>query len=282
MPTAKVGDINMYYEDQGQGETLVLIPGIGGDSTYYFRQIPSFSQKYRVIAIDNRGAGRSDKPDIPYTMGMLAADVAGLLDVININSAHILGHSLGGMIAQYFALNYPEKVRTLVLGATICSASHLVKSTLTDVFTTGITTGQPRDLTPRQIFQETLPFGFTQEFINNNQDLIEQYFIESSKYPTPPYTFARQGQAAFGHETYDHLPKIKAPALVIAGDTDAIFSAENSRLIASRIPDAQLVILKNAAHSFQIEAAEETNKIVLSFLSKHNHWGLVQVDEDQS
>jgi 3-oxoadipate enol-lactonase len=273
MPTAKVGNINIYYEDQGKGEVVVLIPGIGCDSTYWFRQIPAFSKEYRVIAIDNRGTGRSDKPEIPYTMEMLAADIAGLLDIINVDTAHVFGHSLGGMIAQHFALGYPKKVRTLILGATICGGSHWIQGTLAEAFQALLAPDHLRNLTPREICQEALSFEFTQEFIDNNPTLIERHITEKTRYPAPPYVLAMQGQAVYGHDTYDHLPAIKVPTLVIAGDADGVFSVENSRLLASRIPNAKLVVLKNVAHSFQIEAAEEANKIVLSFLSKHSRSG---------
>jgi 3-oxoadipate enol-lactonase len=269
MPTAKVGDINLYYEDQGKGEVLVLIPGIGCNSTYWFRQIPVFSKGYRVIAIDNRGVGRSDKPEIPYTMGMLAADIAGLLDSINVEAAHVFGHSMGGMIAQHFALGYPKRVQTLILGATVCGGPHWIQGTLEEAFQAFQAPNHLQNLTPREICQEALSFEFTKEFIDNNPALIERHIIERTRYPAPPYVGAMQGQAIAGHNTYDRLPEINMPTLVIAGDADGLISVENSRLLASRIPNAELVVLKNVAHSFHIEAAEEANKIVLGFLRKH-------------
>jgi pimeloyl-ACP methyl ester carboxylesterase len=129
-----------------------------------------------------------------------------------------------------------------------------------------------RNLTPREIFQEGLSFEFTQKFIDNNPALIDRHLTERTRYPTPLYVYARQGQAG-GHDTYDRLPEINVPTLVITGDADGIFSVENSRLLASRIPGAELVMLKNVAHSFIIEAAEEANKIVLGFLRKHRRSG---------
>jgi pimeloyl-ACP methyl ester carboxylesterase len=126
MPTAKVGDINIYYEIHGKGEPLVLIYGYVGHSGLWFRQIPTLSKKYRVIAFDNRGIGQSDKPDIPYTMAMMAADIAGLLDIIGIDAAHVFGISMGGMIAQHFALNYPQRVISLILGCTYCGGLHSI------------------------------------------------------------------------------------------------------------------------------------------------------------
>ena len=126
MPTVKVGDISIYYEIHGEGEALVLIMGYGGSSLGWFRQIPVFSRGFKVVAFDNRGTGRSDKPDIPYTMKMMAGDVAGLLEAIGIDAAHIYGVSMGGRIAQEFALRYPEKVVSLILGCTSCGGTHTI------------------------------------------------------------------------------------------------------------------------------------------------------------
>ena len=107
MATEKVGDLNIYYEVRGEGEPLLMISGYGDSSEVWFCQITGLCREYRVILFDNRGAGRSDKPDIPYTMQMFAQDTAGLLEALSIDTAHIYGVSMGGMIAQEFALRYP-------------------------------------------------------------------------------------------------------------------------------------------------------------------------------
>ena len=114
MPTVRVGDINMYYEIHGKGEPLLLIMGLGSDLTSWIFQIPEFSKKYRVIAFDNRGVGRSDAPDVPYSTAMMADDTTGLLDALGIERAHILGLSMGGFIAQELALKYPQRVKSLI------------------------------------------------------------------------------------------------------------------------------------------------------------------------
>ncbi|MCK4963645.1 MAG: alpha/beta fold hydrolase, partial [Dehalococcoidia bacterium] len=118
MPTTKVGDINMYYEVHGEGEPLLLIMGLGSDLTSWIFQIPEFSKKYQVIAFDNRGVGRTDAPDVPYSTAMMADDTTGLLDALGIEKAHVLGLSMGGFIAQELAVKYPQRVKSLVLAAT--------------------------------------------------------------------------------------------------------------------------------------------------------------------
>jgi pimeloyl-ACP methyl ester carboxylesterase len=268
MSTAKVGDINIYYEIRGKGEPLVLIYGYVGHSGLWFRQIPILSKKYRVIAFDNRGVGRSDKPDISYTMAMMAGDIAGLLDIIGIDAAHIFGISMGGMIAQHFALNYPQKVISLVLGCTTCGGVHGIQpqpESLAALFDYE----HMKKIPPEEVVRQLMPFCYSQEFIEKNPDIVDKRVAKQLEYPTPLHGMTRQAEAILGHDTYELLPEIKLPTLVIAGDNDRLIPVENSRILASRIPKAELVIIKGAGHEFFIEDAEEANKIVLDFLGRH-------------
>ena len=126
MPKVRLGNVSIYYEEHGQGDPLALIMGYGGSSEWWSRQVPHFSQMFCVITFDNRGTGQSDKPNMPYTMEMMAADLAGVLDAADVDAAHIFGISMGGMIAQHFALLYPDRVISLVLGCTTCGSGHSV------------------------------------------------------------------------------------------------------------------------------------------------------------
>ncbi len=273
MPVVHVGDINIYYEIHGEGEPLVLIMGYGGNSGQWFRQIPGLAQKYRVISFDNRGTGRSDKPDISYTMEMMASDVAGLLEALSITAAHVYGVSMGGMIAQHVALNHPEKVISLVLGCTTCGGEQHSVVPDAEAMTLLFDMERMQRLTPEEMIKETMPFLCSQEFIDNNPDVIRQFTKNSMEYVTPLHTYTRQAEAIMGHDTYDLLPDIKVPTLVIAGDADRIVPAGNSKIIASRIPNAKLVILEGMGHGFFIEAAEKANKVIIDFLKKHRRSG---------
>jgi 3-oxoadipate enol-lactonase len=268
MSTAKVGDINIYYEIHGKGEPLVLIYGYAGHSGLWFQQIPVLSKKYRVIAFDNRGVGRSDKPDTPYTMAMMAGDIAGLLDIIGIDAAHIFGISMGGMIAQHFALNYPQRVISLILGCTFCGGVHSIQAKPESIATL-FDFERLKRMTREEVARQAMPFCFSQEFIEKNPDIVDKRVAKQLEYPTPAHGAARQVEAVTGHDTYELLPKIKSPTLVIAGDNDRLIPVENSRILASRIPEAELVIIKGAGHEFFIEVAEEANKKVLDFLRRH-------------
>ena len=119
MAKLRVGDIEMYYVEAGTGAPLVLIMGFGGDHLAWGFQFQAFAERYRVIAFDNRGAGQTDAPDTPYTTGLMAEDVRGLMDALGIERAHVIGVSMGGMIAQELALHHPDRVRSLHLGCTL-------------------------------------------------------------------------------------------------------------------------------------------------------------------
>jgi pimeloyl-ACP methyl ester carboxylesterase len=266
MPTVKVGDINIYYESHGDGEALLLIMGYGAYSAFWGLQIPSFSQEYRVISFDNRGTGQSDKPNMPYTIKMMADDAKGLLDAIGIDSAHVLGVSMGGMIAQELALNYPDRVKSLILGCTFYGGTKAIQPT-PEVQESLREMGK---LPVEEQAREMAPLLWSQEFIDKNPVALELFVAITAKYPTPPHGFVCQAQAIEAHDTYDRLPQIKAPTLVITGDMDRIIPAENSKVLASRIPNAELVVLKNLCHGFFGEAVEETNRIILDFLRRHS------------
>jgi 3-oxoadipate enol-lactonase len=265
MPTVKANDINIYYEIHGEGEPLLMIQGYGQYSGHWTTLIPPFSKKYRVIIFDNRGTGRSDKPEIPYTMKMMAADAKGLLDAIGIDKANVFGVSMGGMIAQEFALNYPDKVINLVLGCTNCGGKQSVvptKEALEFLFNPEI-----GKLPVAERARQTAPWLWSKEFIDKHPEAVDAYVDITMKYPTPPHGFSGHAQAIASHETCDRLPQIKAPTLVIAGSGDRLIPPDNSKIIASRIPGAELVIVKNAGHGFT-EAPEATTAI-LDFLKRH-------------
>lgn len=265
MPAVKVGDINMYYEIHGGGDPLVVIPGITCDiTTCLFRQIPGLANHYQVVAIDNRGSGMSDKPDIPYSMDMMVKDVAGLLDSIGIRKAHICGESLGGMIAQNFALCYPEVTASLVLACTHSGGKHMVKPDQAVMAAFFDMHG-----TPEERLRRVLPLIFSQGFMSKRQDVVEHFVSLRLEHPSPAHAFMRQAEAAMTHDTYDRLPEIGVPTLVTAGTEDKLFPVENSRILASRIHGAESAILEGVGHFMSVEAPEAVNRAIHDFLRRH-------------
>jgi len=268
MPEAKVGEIKIYYEIHGKGEPLVIIPGLAGTLAYYFRLIPGLAEKYRVIALDHRGSGLSDKPDITYSIQMMADDVVGLLNVLGVDKAHVFGHTLGGMIAQHIALRYPENTISLILVCTSCGGKHALPP---DQEYIALIADMHRrsQQTREETIREQLPFLFSQEFIDNSPDLIEYFISLYITYSPPLHGYIRQMEAIFTHDTYDLLDAIKIPTLVIAGGADRLQPVENSRVLASRIPNAELKIMEGMSHFLGIEGAESLNKVILDFLRLH-------------
>jgi len=263
MPKVKIGDINMYYEIHGEGEPLVMICGAGVSVDMMYGFIPVYSPEYKLVIFDNRGAGQSDAPDIPYTMEMMADDLAGLLDTINIDSAHIMGISMGGMIAQEFTLRHPESVKSLVLACTYCGGPG------SSIITGPEMTQRMAELPPEEGLMEIMRLCISQKFLDENPGLLEKIVEQMMKNPISPHGQMRQSEAEMGHNTYERLPEIKAPTLVIHGDADQIVPVENARILASRIPGAEIVIFPDAGHML-LEAGDEMSKVTLDFLRRHS------------
>jgi len=265
MPKVRVADISIHYETYGQGEPLVLIMGLGGGSSLWWRQVAFFSPEYHVVTFDSRGVGLTDKPDTPYSMDMLVDDAAGLLERLGIASAHIYGVSMGGMVAQELALRYPELVSSLILGATTCGGGHAAmpsQEMLQELF--GIMT-----LSPDEAVRVSTSVTFSATFVELHPDKINDWLIKGAESPPSPMGFKRQAEAAAGFDTYDRLPQIRVPTLILAGTADQLIPSENSRILASRIPNAKLVLFEGAGHGYLWEAEEEANCIVHDFLKQH-------------
>ncbi len=261
MPKVRVGDINLYYEIYGEGEPLVMINGAGATVEWMYAFIPVYSSEYRVILYDHRDTGKSDKTYTPHTIATMSDDLAGLLDAIGIDSVHVQGTSMGGMVAQEFALRHPEKVRSLTLMVAHCGGTHYVAPQSTDI-------SSVLQLPRQEVTEALLRLFITEEFIEKNPNVFKQLIAFAQKHPIDPDILSKQMQAITTHDTYDRLPEIKAATLIIAGDADRIVPVENAHILASRIPHAELIIMKNAGHML-IEAAREVNRVTLDFLKRH-------------
>jgi pimeloyl-ACP methyl ester carboxylesterase len=274
MSVAKVGSIEMYYEEHGSGDPLLLIMGLGADSGAWLLQIPEFAERYRTIAFDNRGVGRSSKPAGPYTVREMADEAAGLLDTLGIARAHVVGVSLGGMIAQELALRHPERVRGLVLACTYPEPDDEIlerrQASVAQfggtIAANGTTQIDMAALDPMMFFQHLLPAVFNQSFINTDLPRLMQLFAGALQWGFSMEAIMAQVEAAMGHRTTDRLHGIGAPTLVITGDSDLLIPPGNSDVLASKIPGARLVKVPGGSHGFNFETPEVFNREVLSFL----------------
>src|SRR6266567_6715150 len=192
----------IYWDERGQDEPILFIMGLGYPSAMWHRTRPALAARYRTIALDNRGAGRSDTPPGPYSIRLMASDAAAVLDAAGIESAHVFGVSMGGMIAQEFALQYPQRVRSLILGCTAAGGPHAVQAE-----SAALQTLMRRDLTPEESREAIIPFIY--DAATSRERIDEDMAIRMKWFPTPQ-GYAGQLQGIFGWEAYSRISQITA------------------------------------------------------------------------
>ena len=265
MSKACVNGIRICYELYGQGEPLLLIMGLGASTMGWQSQTPTFSQHLRVIAYDNRDAGRSDKVEAGYSIADMADDAAGLLGQLGIDAAHVYGVSMGGMIAQELALRHTERVRSLVLG---CTSPCLLAMPPSEKAVRDIT--EAEELPVREAFERTAWMGYSDAyFAANVDDLWLRVQSEAGLMP-PLEAWRRQYAAVAEFDVRSRVDQIKAPTLVMTGDDDPLVPPENSNFLAERIPGAEFVVFPGGRHAFNVEFEEESNAAVLDFIRRHS------------
>lgn len=264
MPTARVNGIDLHYIEAGGGDPLLLIMGFGGDHLAWAFQTPVFAQQYRVIAFDNRGAGQSAVPDVPYTTRMMADDAVGLLDHLEIERAHVLGVSMGGMIAQELALNHPRRVRSLQLHCTLARPDRYMHAVIENwrVVRSNVTPEEWMRIVALWLFSP-VTYAERPEFV----EIVIQTGI-ANPHPFTLTGFVRQGDAVRTHDTLDRLGKLGAPVLVSVGDDDILVPARFSRTLAAAIPGATLQTLDGAGHCHFWERPDAFNAMCLQFLEQ--------------
>jgi pimeloyl-ACP methyl ester carboxylesterase len=263
MPTAQSGDIQIHYEARGDGEPLILINGFAGSSAGWRPEfLEGLARTFRVITLDNRGTGLSDRPDAPVSIARMADDAVAVLDALGIDRAHVLGISMGGMIAQEVALHHPERVIGLVLGCTNCGAPVSVAASQETIALLVI----PEGMDPREAGRRGWAAGYTPEFIAANQHVLEGMLNRTLANPTPIATRNHQMAAIRAWSSHERLHQIAIPTLIITGDRDILVPSENSRILHERIAGSRLHIIPDAAHVFPSSHPEESVRTVTEFL----------------
>lgn len=265
MPIVKVGELSMEYYVEGQGPPLLMIMGLGGQASSWGESfLEALRPRFRVIRFSNRGTGLTDKPDAEYTIGMMADDAAGLLRELGIGRAHVLGISMGGMIAQELVLNHRELVQGLVLGCTTCGWEKGAPPSQEVIAAI-----MPQEgLSPEEQVRKSWPVITTPEFLERGRDFLEEMLRKGLENPTPVYALLRQVAAIQAFNTYERLPRIQAPTLVLHGDRDLLVPLENGRILAERIPGARLHVLPGAGHVFFWEFPREAAEAISRFLAE--------------
>lgn len=265
MPLVKANDIHLFYETHGDpnADPLLLICGVGQWRASWWRNVGPLAEHFHVITFDNRGIGDSDKPDAPCSLDMLAEDALGLLDALEIERAHVFGHSLGGGIALFMARKQPRRVASLLLASTLYWGPKVTMPSARAMQALQDRSGDPLELVKRgtriaaaEGFEARDPEGF--------QRLIDLRFSSQQT----PALYLRQSSAGLAYFQQDHITDFTPPmpALLLVGEHDEVTPPANSQAIAAAWPGAQVRIIPGAGHLFFIEQADAANQAILDFL----------------
>lgn len=262
MPIAKLENLDIYYEIIGKGEPLVMIRGLGSNVDHWYEQAPVLSKKYQLLVFDNRGIARSSDPGGPFSSRDMANDTVALMEKVGIQSAHVLGYSMGGMVAQEMALNYPEKVNGLILVATDCGITQRIKA-------------RPE---ASRLFSQMVALGtaeaklaaaaclYAKQTFESKTEVIERHNEVSMRFPASPDMMSRQWEAITQHDACGRLQNISSPTLTLTGSEDVLIPPENAKMMAEKIPDARTMAIDNGGHLFLIEQPQQFNTAVIEFL----------------
>lgn len=259
MPTASTPTAELHYERRGEGEPLLLIMGMSGTHLTWgepFRE--ALEGDFEVIAFDNRGIGHSAPIDDPFTIGEMAVDTASLLDELGIETAHVVGISMGGMIAQEMALSRPDRLRSLTLGCTYCGGpgSKLMPAENAQKLFEGLSSGD-REKAVRASWEVNLSPGFRAE-----ESRFAAFREMAMTLPAARETIQLQVQAVLGHDTSARLDQIATPTLIVHGTADGVLPFPNGELIASLVPAARLEAFEGVGHMFWWEQPERSAELI--------------------
>ena len=255
--------LKLYFEDTGTDKPpLLLIAGLASDAISWTFQMEALAAEYRLITFDNRGVGRSPKPPGPYSIPEMAADVLKLLDHLEIQKVHILGHSMGGAIAQHLAITAPERVEKLILACTFSKLegrSVPVVESWAGILRLGAS--------PELVGQALFPWLYTEKFLSTPGTLEAcQQALAQHPYPLEGDAITAQVAALRSFDSTAELSQIQAPCLVLAAAEDLLVSPKSAKALADAIAHAQFREVPNTAHSLMLETPDAFNETVLDYL----------------
>jgi pimeloyl-ACP methyl ester carboxylesterase len=260
MPYAEGDGARIFWEEEGDGDPVLLIMGLGYPSAMWYRMLPYLVDGYRTIRFDNRGTGGTGVPAGTYTIKEMADDAAAVLDAAGEPSAHVVGLSMGGFIAQELALRHAGRVRSLALVCTHMNGPEAVAPSpeALDMM------ARRSSMTPREAAEAAVPFVYATD---TDRALIEEDFAVRMRQPTSPEGYERQLQAVLAHGgTYGRLPQIGVPTLVVQGTEDRLVDPANAPVLAGAIPGAQLVMIEGASHVLLTDRTQQTATALRAFL----------------
>ena len=260
MPVVSIGDADLHYEEAGQGPPLMLVPGLGGQGSFWVAQLRAFSRDFRTVVHDHRGTGRSTHSKITYTVEQMADDTLRLMDALGIEAAHLVGHSTGGAIGQVIALEHPDRLRSLVLSATWAGPDPYFRRLFESRRQTLLESGIEAYLRASVLFQAT------PRWISDNDEFITDLHRVTAAASAPVEVLVSRIDAILRHDRRLRLLEIRTPTLVVVARDDVITPPYYSEEIAARIPGARLVVLETGGHYAPAIHSEPYNSAVAHFL----------------
>lgn len=266
MPYAEVNAIRLYYEVLGHGAPLVMIMGLGANKDWWHPHMLSLLQEeFKLVLLDNRGAGRSDKPRGEQTIALMASDVLGLMGYLGLDKVSLLGVSMGGMIAQEIAATSPQKVEKLVLCCTHCGGKESIPPR-PEIIELLVSPREGRSV--ERIARDSLPLLFPKGYLETHPDAAERFIATYSIAPVPAHAFFQQLQAITGWGICGRLKEIRCPTLILAGEEDVLVPPENSRILERHISQARSIFYPGMGHGFTAQAPELVTRDILGFLKE--------------
>lgn len=262
MPYHLSKDISLYYEVHGSGQPLVLICGLGGDHSFWQASLPILATHYQVIVYDPRGSGQTQAPDTAYSIETMADDLAALLDALQVAQVHLVGFSMGGLVAQAFAIAYPHRVMKLIL-----AASFAVMNVQVRLFLDAVLSVYESGASGQQMFGLILPWLFSVRFMADAANAAYLLYDGDDPYPQPMSAWRAQYEAQRQHVISPGLHTIQAPTLVLAGEQDRLAPLEDAHQLAAHIRDTQLQILPGSGHLLNYEQPALFHACLLGFLA---------------
>lgn len=261
-----VGDARLHVVEEGIGHPVVLIHGLAGDAGAWRPQMDALASRYRTVAFDNRGAGRSTQRDEPITLEGMAQDTLVLLESLEIEQAHIVGRSMGGAIAQHLALMAPERITSLVLCASFAKLDPLGHRVLTNMREVLEWRGNWHDHARHSIAN-----FLSADYLNHHPAEVEQILDLIGGESRLPACYVAQNHACLMNDTLDQLPQITAPALVLSGDLDPICSSTATQWLDAGLPNSTSHVFAGTSHFFMREQPREFLEVLLDWLNRQTH-----------
>ena len=267
MPTVQANGIDVYYEVQGEGEPLVLIPYLAIDQACYAFQVADYAKNYTCYTVDLRGAGLSGKPEGTYTTELLADDIAAFMQAVNLDRAHVAGLSLGAATGMWLAAKHPARVKSLSLHSAWDRSDPFLRA----VVGTWRVMATALDSVTEMAIQGIFPWCFTPELYAARPDYIESLadFVRSRPMPTVE-AFLRQSEAVLTHDARAALGSIQAPTLITFGLHDQVTSTRFAAPLTEGIANSELIVFDDCSHAPIYENTEEFNQRTLEFLQRHS------------